>query len=741
MKYELSFYRKVSVFTVFLLLSLSSNIFSTTCVDFSNGSRLLAMLHSMAPAHQIIKDGENRVITEDGSYHILENITGSITVGTAADKNVVIDLNGFTISGTAAALITVAQNVENVVIKNGAICGDCTNVGIKLMAGAKRITLENLRISNVNKGIHFAGTTGGNTVECCRVTNVHISHATMGVDLDYTEKSLFKDVEVCCATYFGFDLHVSKYNKFEQCKAIGIVNSDGDKMAAGFRALAGLDNLFFECFSERIAKCDSKFCTKAAGFFFGFAFDPMKTATVAETESKIINCCVDTIKTTSFGNAFGICLEMRLRDLATTVTLGDFDTVINDIAWSPQGNLLGAAGSDKTYGIIDFDGTSLNTVLTSDDLFQAANGVAWSADGRYLASVITFSNAAPEVIVQDSKHDLRTYSFDYIASNTAFDVKWFNKCTKFVVSGDPFLDVFYFDGKMIHLVNTAEQEQIEGRVAISPDDCHIAVGDVDGDIEIYNPDDLKLSDFITFTAGTAVRDLDWNPVACCSSYYLAVVGDTGNVQNDLNIEIFEFDDVSLTRLAKAKADADLTSIRWSPRGKEFVVTGTNQTVTVYSFDPQSPNVITEKFTYQTVVGLNKLGSSKHVDWSPCGRFIVIAGDDSGLDNPVTEADQNIEIIRVGDSVEKCVVENNKIANVCGGICGIGIFGGGFCNLIDKNVVCCSGVPYSWGVYGKYLGGLLGFAGALDNLYGNDCCVCCECGCRAPVCDCDCVNEL
>jgi len=749
MKYKLSFYRKVSVFAVFLLLSLSSNVFSRVCMDLTRGSRLLSMLHSMGPAHQIIKDGEDKVIDEDGSYHILENIVSSITV---CANNVIIDLNGFAILGSADPIITIKADVENVVIKNGAIVGNCNNVGIKLMPRTKKIRLENLRISRVDKGIHFAGASGTGPVKCCKVTNVHISNATIGVDLDYTEKSIFKNVDVCCSTDVGFDLHFSKFNKFEQCKAIGIVNDDLSNDAIGFKALAGKDNLFFECFAERIAKCDSDFCTKAAGFFFGFY------QTMPETESKIINCCVDSIKTTSFGNAFGVCLEMKLRNEAEFVTTGSFDTVVNDIAWSPQGNLIGVGASDPLYGIIDFDGTSLNNVF-SGDTNGAVNGVAWSANGRYLASVTDFG----EVFVQDSKHDLTTFLFgDFVEADTFYDVRWFNKCHKFVVSGDSnsdrHLHVFFFDGKKIHLVKSEDLgENVIRHVAVSPDDCHIAVGDEDGIIEIRNPDDLALSAFTTSTSDVAINDLDWNPIACCGRYYLAVAGDVGDAPNDVNLEILEYDGAStLTTLTRVNFDPDstglenLTSVRWSPRGKDLVVSGTGNTIGVYSFNPQSPTAkLTLAFTYTTTVGAAVPGSKKYVDWSPCGRFIVIAGAEESeqggnggtqpVEFPIPNC-SNIEVIRVGDSVEKCVVEGNKIANVCGGLCGVGIIGGGLCNLIDKNVVCCAGVPYSWGVYAKHLDGLLGFAGALDNLYGNDCCVCCECECRAPVCDCDCIVE-
>jgi len=313
---------------IFFLFLVHTNSFSHTCIDLTKGNMLTAMLHSMAPAHTIINDGEDIVIEKEGSYHILGHSEGAIVVN--AD-NVIIDLNGFTLSGSTSALITVSA--ENIIIRNGVIEGGCFNTGILFAAGARNVLLQNLYITNCQTGISFEGMVNI-PVECCRVLNCYISVCDTAVQMEQACNNIFKNVVACCCQYAGFSLNYSKYNKFQQCKTIGIGTDDKSENVSGFVSLTGLDNLFYECFVENICKKDdANFCTKAAGFRFGYAQEQEGLADVPERESKIINCVVDSIVTTSLGNAYGIYLESKLlaADAITSVTTGLFCESINDI--------------------------------------------------------------------------------------------------------------------------------------------------------------------------------------------------------------------------------------------------------------------------------------------------------------------------------------------------------------------------------------------------------------------------
>ena len=46
----------------------------------------------------------------------------------------------------------------------------------------------------------------------------------------------------------------------------------------------------------------------------------------------------------------------------------------------------------------------------------------------------------------------------------------------------------------------------------------------------------------------------------------------------------------------------------------------------------------------------------------------------------------METVLLENFVHGCVVEDNKVANVAGGICGVGLIGAGSLNLFDKNLL-------------------------------------------------------
>ena len=177
MKYKTAFFKIVVASAVFLFLFVQSNVFSKSCFNFNASKPLMPLLHSMQPAHTIINDGENIVIEKSGSYHIIENITGTIKIKAS---DVIIHLNGFTLTKFAGSdyAIEIEHGLKNIVIKDGVIKGNGigvgTGAGIVLNSGTNFVRLENLTVSNFNKGIEFRGSSGGE-IGCCRVTNCMVS--------------------------------------------------------------------------------------------------------------------------------------------------------------------------------------------------------------------------------------------------------------------------------------------------------------------------------------------------------------------------------------------------------------------------------------------------------------------------------------------------------------------------------------------------------------------------------------
>jgi len=853
---------------LFFLLMLSFKAFSRVCVpeaqglacmDRMNGHNLFSMLHAKQPAHTIIKTGAPYTITKPGSYQILENIENAPITISAND--VILDLNNFTTYVATGNVITISEGVENVVIKNGSLQGTTNTAGIFISQGVRDVRIDNLVISDCFLGIGFDGIEES-PVECCKVTNCFITGGQDGVQMEYANKNIFKDVEVCDCSKRAFDLEFCDFNKFVQCKAVRVGPASSSEHAVGFAALGGKDNLFYECMAEGVYKeGDNDWCTKAMGFWFGFDGDD-----IPETESKIINCTVDSITGAGFANAFGINLETRLLDNILSVTFRKFsDDNINDVDWSPQGEFIALACQDGTARVLAFDGIGrLVEVHQQTPNGQAVTAVEWSPDGQHLAvgtegAILEVSTAltgtcdgfncdpTEEVNIEflgipdeelfvyrfdrtvltlvDSKNvgetqvpvystlaTLLTFNAAGVLQGTfpltinlpgecpCFDgnpyglvddnffvhvptpagtaplpdnvlrIIWSRDgrhlfvttagVVTFPITGNPttpynysYLDAtggqerpklinYFFDQNSLTSVRrrtfSDDTTNTSQALAITPDDKFVVYGRSEAGM-------FYVSKFIPFSGTTDVLSgslaappegllvdysipmgADWNPIACCEKYYLAVVGNyIESVPRAGEFEIFEYNAKTntLQRMYNEAVNPGYASaVKWAPNGKGLVFTdilfgADTEQVRRYEFDPEETPVVDNLETYDLAL----TGTDLFVDWQECAKHIVVVGEN---------ADPNVEILEVGDSVTKNVVENNKIANVCGGICGIGIIGGGGCNLIDQNVLFGSGVNASAGVFNTYYDfkftNTTFKSKALDNLaFGNFCCdVCC-----------------
>ncbi|MFC1842113.1 WD40 repeat domain-containing protein [Candidatus Dependentiae bacterium] len=690
---------------ILLLLSFCSTIFSQ--ISQIN-------LFGVGPAHQIIKNGTT-IITEPGSYHVIENITGDITVN--AD-NVLINLKGFTVSGNAAktSVFNVGEGQKNIVIQNGSIFGsDQVNTGVLIDDSAQNIVIQDLNVANCSTGIAFSGAID-KYVRCCKVTNCFVADSSFGFSIDFAMNCVFENCESCCCTEGGFVFTKSKYNKIKKCKAIRTGSSFADKQAVGFSAISGQDNLFFECMAEGIYKSASEFGKDAIGFRFASTGED-----AGETESKIINCLVDSLTGAELGNAYGIILESVFKSTLIAdpasgcpAILSNFEDSIADISWSPLGDKIaivfsGEASEGISAGpvkILDFNCKTWHEVSSLTTTSNDKRHIEWDPTGRYLA-IGALSGQDDEVVVYDTLYGL------IMGDNPDVDVSdpvWF-RSGKYVVyiRGGAFIDVYKVDGTLTNVANSGAG--IDTGLTdltnpdITPDEKFIAFGS-------YATGDLFVRDWKTHipfstvqvasdtsTGLTGINDVQWCPIACNGKYYLVAVG-TGATAN---INVYSFDGIDLVFGGAALFDDTVLRIKWAPNGNYFAVFATNGTVGVYKFDPSVSPVIS--LVYSKSLGIQV--SQGGLDWSPSGNFLVFGGDDGSII-------PNFNIIEVGIAPTKCVVYNNKVANVTGGLGGIGIFGSSDCNSILKNICYECDLSFSQKVLNVWYCGLVG----IDQLHYN-----------------------
>ena len=725
MKHKISSHTKALAFAM-LLAFLHVNC-QQTCIDLSRGtSGLYALMHSTWPAHTIIGGG-NKQITTGGSYQIMENIEGSIVI---LANDVVLDLNGFTISGSISPLITVTEGLKNVMIKNGSIEGDASNIGIEVLGGASTILFEDLDISNCLVGMTFTGAECY-PVTCCKVDNCFTTNCGSGYELFFAEKTVFEHCQVSCCQVNGFLLYRSRFNKFKDCMAIGIGNDDPQFDAFGFTSFGGFDNLFYECFAENIHKDgqagDGTWCKKAIGFNFGFAYDSetrIELSDYPERESKIIKCLVDSTEVPdgSWYHPMGIRLDSILTDsneVDPIIPVGDAITVLDpgftptsdpqarQVDWSPQCNLIVTAeqkGENGAIKLTSFDGNTLvltDTVLVIGRPFT----VEFSPDGKYVMS----GNGNSGLLIYDVKTLQPIVS---IPGTGVVSATWFNCSNKIVVSSAEGIRIYFFNGKAVTLSGTIALTN--SNVSVTPDDKYLFINPINNaSWFVYDLNNLSQVGSLVTGCTSPVM----NPVVCCGTYYVAGIEFLGAAEPGSSVRVFAFDGEqgTLTPIVTLALGAvRVQPCSWHPSGKYLAVPTNNiggvGSVEILQFDPQV-GTLTPFYSYTPtrVVPSASTFTSLFVDWSPCGDKIVIYG------NPATPGtDPDLEVVELGACVSCCVVDSNKVANSSGGQCAIGIFGTSCCNGITRNVAYGNCVNFSQGVYNKYCNGLSGSHTLLGN---------------------------
>jgi WD40 repeat protein/tRNA A-37 threonylcarbamoyl transferase component Bud32 len=289
----------------------------------------------------------------------------------------------------------------------------------------------------------------------------------------------------------------------------------------------------------------------------------------------------------------------------TVLTYRGHSMAVSAVAWSPDGKLIASGSGDNTVQI--WDATNGNTLLTYQGHTDYVYDVAWSPDGKLIASC---GNDGTVQIwdASDGRHIL-TYPGDPTMYVSA--VAW-SPDGRFIASGSEDNTVKIWDAATGHTILTYnEHTDSVNTVKWSPDGKYIASGGDDDTVQIWGPTDGKT---VTTYAGhnDTVNAVAWSP----DSMHIASGSD------DTTVQVWGATSSNLIFTYRGHSDA-VYAVAWSPNGKRIVSGSADTTVRVWNATDGS-----KAFIYH-----GHSASVNAVAWSPDGKRIASgSGGDSNDSN-------------------------------------------------------------------------------------------------------------
>ena len=148
---------------------------------------LLLLASAAAASAQTVINTVPYVISASGKYVLGTNVSNPSNSGTVAiditAPNVILDLNGFFVSGTGNTgggnTVIRVNNVANVTIRNGLVANAAFGIAFAANTNSRNFLLENVTVSRCYmRGVLFTEPSPGSIVRNCSFSN--IGNATTG---------------------------------------------------------------------------------------------------------------------------------------------------------------------------------------------------------------------------------------------------------------------------------------------------------------------------------------------------------------------------------------------------------------------------------------------------------------------------------------------------------------------------------------------------------------------------------
>ena len=278
---------------------------------------------------------------------------------------------------------------------------------------------------------------------------------------------------------------------------------------------------------------------------------------------------------------------------------------VNSVAWSPDGRYIASASDDKL--VLICDSTNGKTVLTYNGHKDSINALAWSKDGQFIAS----ASADKTVQVWEALTGklVTTYKGHSAAVNS---VSW-SLNGQFIASGseDRSVQAWSVAGGDI-LLNYLEHTNAVLSVAWSPDNKKIASGSWDTTVQVISAirtPAFAVGDRIFSYGGHAaeVYSVAWAP----NGKRLASAG------GDNVVQVCSGVDGSSVNYPPRRHDKLVRAVAWSPDIRHLVSASDDKTVRVWN-SATGENTTTFRRHADAVFA---------VDWSPDSQFVTSGGMD------------------------------------------------------------------------------------------------------------------
>lgn len=630
------------------------------------------------------------VINQPGVYQLSQSIVFSPAAAASAitinTHDVQLNLLCYSIEqGNSQAGVngaSISTTFSNVIIMNGSI-GAFTGDAIHAAAGTSNIAISNMKLlANAGHGVNFNGS-NGSPINNIQISTVEFLANGTGVTSQFVQLGAIDNCSFFNQAAAGIELINSYSHSVKSCI---IADTVGTADVRGISAVGGGNNLFQGNLIDNTSTTATSSSNAAIGILIGST----------ENNDIINNNAVTNSLGANGARAFDIAMAYTFTALSSSnlPTIADGTTAVstvNSIAWSSNGRFL-ATGSGNTtggsIGVSEFTGLSLMLIATTAQ--TDATSVSWSPDASFLA--VGNGGTTPAVTVYAFNNAVSltpAASTTFASGNNVNSIDW-SSDGRFIAAGLTTanqVSILQFTA-IADTITTVTVFAPTGvsvtSVSWSPDVLFLAVGNTT-QVIVYSFNGIALTQVAAFTHGAVVNSVQWSP----DGRYIVM----GGVPNGgVDTRVLNFTGSALNQVASFSHGASVQSVQWS-QDEQYVLLGG---ATSGGFEVQALQFLGNALSL--VASFANGTQVNSVAWAPTGAVVAIGG----VPNATTGV--SVRILTGLQFGSGTIIRNNLItfaqgAALAAGAPGVsngkGMLASSAANLIIQNLAYHSDINYTF----------------------------------------------